>query len=1050
MKKIVFAFLLFFPLVSFSQTTGSYALDFDGSDDYVNFGASSPAYSNTMTIEAWIKTDMASTDINNNIVCWGSSDESNSANVQFRMHLGKLEFGTNISNESNWQAVSSSQYINTGSWVHVAVVKNGDNVQLYINGTADNSGTNTNSITVDRMLIGAYYNHGTVYTGDFSFGGLIDEVRIWNDARTPFEIREYMFKDAIIDASLVAYYQMSNGSGTSLTDNSGNSNAGTIVGASWVGSGCWVSPGNALDFDGSDDYIDFGTSSPPYSNTTLTIEAWIKTDNASGTRNILSWGNSITGNNHNVQIRIDGGKLTFGSDPGNAWQYVQSSQSINTGRWVHVAVVKTGNDVQIYINGVLDNSGTNTNSITVDHMVIGAYYNNGTVYTGDFSFDGLIDEVRIWNTARTATEIQDGMFSNYNGNWGGIEGMYRMNQKGTETVFIDGSSNGRNGTMTNFADPASSWVQSTTYNTWIGFTSDISTTTNWVTGSVPVSTNSVNITGGSPNTFEITSVPAAPFQCDNLNIKTNSSLTVNDGKALTVNGNLCNNGTLTINSSSSGTGSLIVDGSSSGNVTTERYVSETYWHYISAPVAGQNITSFVTNANNSIVNTPSYQFFRWDEDQNYWIIYGSTGEPEAFTDTEFGAGKGYAATRSGDGDYTFTGTIKTSAVNAPVTFNADQGAGFNLVGNPFTSSIAITEDAQADDNFLSDNAGILHASYQAIYIWQESADYEYGDNDYKVICNTGFAGQGNGSEISKDYIQPGQAFMVKAKQAGNIIFNTDIRKHGTADFYKSKESWPGLELRIANNEHSNSTIVAFNNNMTEGLDPSYDAAKFKGNPNLALYTKLVDDNGKDFANQVLPDQNSEDLPLRVAIPFLRSGLQTRDAGPDRGSQPLTNSRDFAIQALPDQNIEDYIIPIGVDVAESSVFEFSATQEKLDNYSLLLEDRQENTFTDLRWESYFATISESGTGRFYLHFKDATGIENPAPQNNIQIFAADGQIIIKGAKSGQISVLDVMGRIVLQQNISGSELTAIPVNLQTGVYLVMVQGSMLPTEKVFIK
>jgi len=507
--------------------------------------------------------------------------------------------------------------------------------------------------------------------------------------------------------------------------------------------------------------------------------------------------------------------------------------------------------------------------------------------------------------------------------------------------------------------------------------------------------------------FTLTSTSSTELaHLDNVKIMDGASLTVPSGSFLTVNGSLNNQGTFTINSSSSGTGSLIVDGSSSGNVTTERYVSETYWHYISAPVAGQNIESFVTDANNSIVNSPSYQFFRWDEDQNYWIIYGSTGEPEAFTDTEFGAGKGYAATRSGDGDYTFTGTVNTSAVNASVTFNADQGAGFNLVGNPFTSTIAITEDAQTTDNFLADNAGILHASYQAIYIWQESADYEYGENDYSVICNTNFVGQGNGSEISQDYIQPGQAFMVKAKQAGNIIFNTEIRKHGTADFYKSKESWPGLELRISNNDHSNSTIIAFNNNMTDGLDPSYDAAKFKGNPNLALYTKLVEDSGKDFA----------------------------------------------IQALPDKNIEDYIIPVGVDVKESGVFEFSATQEKLDNYSLLLEDRQENTFTDLRWDTYFATISESGTGRFYLHFKDATDVGEIIPETKISFSVLEGKIVIHNPdkEKGTIRLVNVSGQVLNKMALNGNDNQEFSINQAAGIYVISIQTeNTVLSKKVFV-
>ena len=121
------------------------------------------------------------------------------------------------------------------------------------------------------------------------------------------------------------------------------------------------------------------------------------------------------------------------------------------------------------------------------------------------------------------------------------------------------------------------------------------------------------------------------------------------------------------------------------------------------------------------------------------------------------------------------------------------------------------------------------------------------------------------------------------------------------------------------------------------------------------------------------------------------------------------------------------------------------------YDNSLEDRQENAFTDLRWDTYFATISESGTGRFYLHFKDATAIGEIAPQSNINIYAANDHIFIEGAENGIVKLLDIMGRIVLQKNIFDAEPISIPPNLKTGVYVVMVQnGNNIKTEKVFIK
>ena len=102
--------------------------------------------------------------------------------------------------------------------------------------------------------------------------------------------------------------------------------------------------------------------------------------------------------------------------------------------------------------------------------------------------------------------------------------------------------------------------------------------------------------------------------------------------------------------------------------------------------------------------------------------------------------------------------------------------------------------------------------------------------------------------------------------------------------------------------------------------------------------------------------------------------------------------------------------------------------------------------------------EDDEKRFKLHL-DAVGIEEGINQeSNILIYAANDQIFIKETihesslhESSLLRIMDMMGRIVLQQDISRSGLITIPVNLQTGVYVVMVQsGQENKTEKVFIK
>jgi len=113
------------------------------------------------------------------------------------------------------------------------------------------------------------------------------------------------------ETGLVAYYKMSNGSGSTVSDNkSGGTNTGIINGATWAASGALSGSKMALDFDGSNDQVQFQGNSPAYNNTALTIEAWMKSTNAGENKELVSWGDA-SGSNI-VEFKMDKGKLKFG------------------------------------------------------------------------------------------------------------------------------------------------------------------------------------------------------------------------------------------------------------------------------------------------------------------------------------------------------------------------------------------------------------------------------------------------------------------------------------------------------------------------------------------------------------------------------------------------------------------------------------------------------------------------------------------------------------------------------------------------------------------
>ena len=160
----------------------------------------------------------------------------------------------------------------------------------------------------------------------------------------------------------------------------------------------------AMEFDGTDDYIDIGSSL--YVTGSKSFSFWIKRSSSSPSN--------------------DGGVLTIVPTGGTTdyisvalWQnYIQVQTSnntttrktveetINTGSWYHVVVVKSNNSIDnIYINGVnktLSNFGTWTGTITTPQAKIAEATFSGT----DYNFTGDIDEVAIWNRSLALEDVQ--------------------------------------------------------------------------------------------------------------------------------------------------------------------------------------------------------------------------------------------------------------------------------------------------------------------------------------------------------------------------------------------------------------------------------------------------------------------------------------------------------------------------------------------------------------------------------------------------------------------------------------------------------------------
>jgi hypothetical protein len=205
------------------------------------------------------------------------------------------------------------------------------------------------------------------------------------------------------DESLVGWWKLDETLGVTASDSSGNGNDGTLVlmnpAQDWVTG----KVGGALDFDGSNDYVNCQNSEDLQLTDALTIAGWVKANSWGSGYDVSIIARKGEDNPNNYQLAIADGRATLYLDDGDSNGF-RGDTVLNTGQWYHVAGTWDGAQVRIYLNGILDNDPPDSYSLTLNTDTRDLYIGGRS---GTDLLNGTLDDVRIYNRALTLEEVSD-------------------------------------------------------------------------------------------------------------------------------------------------------------------------------------------------------------------------------------------------------------------------------------------------------------------------------------------------------------------------------------------------------------------------------------------------------------------------------------------------------------------------------------------------------------------------------------------------------------------------------------------------------------------
>jgi hypothetical protein len=455
------------------------AAKLDGANDYITFGPAPSLGTETFTLELWFyktgicqSTSTGSGGVNAVPLLTKGRSEADGSTLDTNYFLGfrasdnvlcaDYEEGASGASPGLNHPVYGITSIRNNTWYHAAATFDGTTWSLYLNGKLEATlvvgpGHLPQAASIQHAALGSALTSTGAENGFFN--GIIDEARIWNYARTAQQINDNMVVEITSGTGLLGRWGLDETNGTVAPNSIATGPNGTLKnGPVWVTPGSPFTFSNSLQFGANNSgYVDFGDPSA-LDLAQFTIETWFRRD-ASGTSVGTGTGgvdaiplvthggpeNDVPGGNLDMNyflgIRSSDNVICADLEEGIGGAHqgqnhaVAGVTPVAIGTWYHAAATYDGSTWRLYLNGTLEATlvvNQPVQSASIEHAGLAASFLSDGSAQGHFN--GALDEVRVWNYARTKAQIRATMNSKLNTITPGLVGRWGLDEGAGTTI----------------------------------------------------------------------------------------------------------------------------------------------------------------------------------------------------------------------------------------------------------------------------------------------------------------------------------------------------------------------------------------------------------------------------------------------------------------------------------------------------------------------------------------------------------------------------------------------------------------------------------------